>query len=55
MMGPDDDYTLRMEERGDPFYDGEQEQCSVCGAASTIEIHDEEQSITVCALCGNDQ
>lgn len=29
--------------------------CSQCGSTETIELHDERQSITVCARCGSDE
>ena len=30
-------------------------ECDQCGATETIEIHAEDQSITICANCGSDE
>jgi hypothetical protein len=35
--------------------DEEVRECSNCGSTETSEIHDERQSITICAVCGNDE
>lgn len=29
--------------------------CSRCGSTETLEIHDEKQSISICAECGSDE
>lgn len=38
------------------IYEWEQpDACPQCGSTETIEIHDEFQTITVCAECGSDE
>ncbi len=29
-------------------------ECPICGSTETVELHDERQSITICAECGAD-
>jgi len=39
----------------DELYEAEPlRECDVCGATATVELTRGEQSITVCANCGND-
>lgn len=35
--------------------DDEPRPCPVCGSTETVEIHDERQSVLVCAECGSDE
>jgi hypothetical protein len=32
-----------------------EQECTMCGSTSTIELSDEHQTITVCAVCGSDE
>lgn len=40
------------------WYDDEDEEaveCPDCGSTETVELHDERQTVAVCAGCGSDQ
>lgn len=47
--------VLRERAEQEDSDDARERPCPICDSTETIELHDERQSITICAECGSDE